>query len=120
MQIKKGYYKCTKCKEFLDRTFCEYRTVKYSRCDSIRTAWTTVKKRAGVSDLRMHDLRIFFNRVILQERLGFTPEEAGKYIGNSKEVNITHYSPISVELLSRKLGDKCFNEVLIEDDQLLN
>ena len=120
MQIKKGYYKCTTCKDFPDRTLCDYRIVIYSRCDSIRTAWATVKKRAGVSDLRMHDLRRFFNRVILQERLGFTPEEAGKYIGNSKEVNMTHYSPISVELLSRKLGSKSFSEVLVEADQLPN
>lgn len=112
MQSKKGYYKCIKCREVSDSNNCAYRKVLYSRCDSIKKSWTTIRKRAGVKDLHLHDLRRFFNRVILQERLGFSPEEAGRYIGNSEEVNRQHYSPISAESLERRINGRSFCDLI--------
>ena len=112
MKQKKGYYKCVKCREFPSRDECSFRQVVYSRCDSIKIAWDSVCKDAGVINLRLHDLRRFFNRSVLQERLGFTPEEAGKYIGNSTQVNKDHYSPISFELISKKMAKISFSEVV--------
>ncbi len=120
MFVKHGYYQCFKCKEFVDRTLCGHRQVSYSRCDSIKKSWATILRKAGVEDLHLHDLRRFFNRVILQERLGFTPEEAGCYIGNSREVNIEHYSPISADTLSKKIRNRSFSEVVSSNIGLLN
>ena len=71
-----------------------------------------MKEKAGIDDLRFHDLRRFFNRQILHERLRFTPEEAGQYIGNSAEVNRQHYSPIYADVLEKLFGKKSFTELL--------
>jgi integrase len=112
MQSKKGHYKCCKCREIADKEACDFRTVVYSRCNSIKTAWSTVREKTGIKDLNIHDFRRFFNRVILQERLNFSPEEAGRYIGNSRQVNLAHYSPISAETLERKINQRTFNELI--------
>ncbi len=112
MKVSKGYYKCIKCRDYEDISECECRVVTYSRCDSIRKAWTTVRKEAGIENLNVHDLRRFFNRVILQEKLGFTPEESGRYIGNSEIVNREHYSPISIATFERKINTKRFGELM--------
>jgi integrase len=112
MKVKKGYYKCFKCREYTDRNECKQRVITYSRCDSIKKAWGTIRREAGIDDLHVHDLRRFFNRVILQEKLGFTPEESGRYIGNSEEVNRDHYSPISTETFERKINTKKFGELI--------
>jgi len=110
-----GYFKCCKCKEFPDREECEYRIIEYSRCDSVRKAWSTIRKKANIEYLKLHDIRRFFNRCILQEKLGFSPLEAGCYIGNSEEVNLKHYSPISPETLDRKINNRSFEELVYEN-----
>ena len=112
MHVKLGHHQCSKCNEFLDISACEHRVVVYSRCNSIRKAWHTILKKAGVEDLVIHDFRRFFNRVILQEKLGFSPEESGRYIGNSEEVNREHYSPISAEIFERKIKQKRLGDLI--------
>jgi integrase len=112
MLVKKGYSKCSKCREHPKIDDCEYRSIIYSRCDSIKKAWTSVRKKAGVTDMVFHDIRRFFNRTILQEELGLTPEYAGRYIGNSKIVNMEHYSPISNDYLDKIIeGSNCFESI---------
>ncbi len=77
---------------------------------------TTVE---GIYGVDMQGQTTFVNPAA-SSMLGFTPEEAGCYIGNSREVNIEHYSPISADTLSRKLGEKSFNEVVFSNIGLPN
>jgi len=118
MKSKKGHYKCIRCNEYEDKELCEHRIVVYSRCDSVKTAWKSLCSKTGIEDLHVHDLRRFFNRVILQEKLGFTPEESGRYIGNSEDVNREHYSPISIETFERKICQTSFGELINENTYL--
>jgi integrase len=112
MMVAKGYRRCFKCGKFDDLSTCRHRIVTYSRCDSIKKVWKTVCRNSDVEDLHVHDLRRFFNRVILQEKLGFSPEESGRYIGNSEEVNREHYSPISNEIFEKKINHQSFFDLV--------
>ena len=112
MKRKKGYFNCARCSEHSDIYKCSSRQINFSRCDSIKKAWGTIKEKAGIEDLYLHDLRRFFNRVILQEKLGFSPEESGRYIGNTEEVNRDHYSPISIDVFERKINKNNFSELI--------
>ncbi len=82
---------------------CEHRIIRYSRCDSFKKSWANICRKTGIKDLQFKDLRRYFNKRVLQDRLGFSLHEAGWYIGNSKEVNEKHYSPITAEMLALKL-----------------
>jgi len=68
----------------------------------------------------MHDIRRFFNRVILQVRLGFTPEASGRSIGNSEIVNREHYCPISISTFEEKINTRRFAELLANSDFYAN
>jgi len=120
MKSKSGHYKCIRCREYEEKELCEHRIVVYSRCDSVQTAWGSLCRNTGIKDLHIHDLRQFFNRVILQEKLGFTPEESGHFIGNSEGVNREHYSPISIETFDRKISQKSFGDLINGQDAYLN
>jgi integrase len=112
MLAEKGYSKCCKCREYLNREDCMHRSIIYSRCNSVKKAWVNVRKKAGVSDIVLHDFRRFFNVTILQGSLRLTAENAGKYIGHSKKVNNDHYSPFPNELLDGIMeGNDCFESI---------
>jgi integrase len=119
MKSKRGHYKCIRCREYEDKELCEYRTVTYSRCDSVRKAWNTLCRKTGITDLHVHDLRRFFNRVYLQQTCGFQPLESGKYIGNSEEVNRDHYSTIDNEVFER-MSKFSFTGLINEEVSYLN
>ncbi|NQU63617.1 MAG: tyrosine-type recombinase/integrase [SAR324 cluster bacterium] len=89
------------------------RTVVYSRIDSVKRSWSSMKNRAGVTDLQIKDLRTFFN-LTLKNRFGFSSKEAGYYIGNSKEVNDLHYTPISIPQIQEKMKSSILTGRIIE------
>jgi len=119
MKSKRGHYKCVRCREYEDKELCEYRTVIYSRCDSVRKSWDTLCRKTGITDLHVHDLRRFFNRVYLQQTCGYQPHESGVYIGNSEKVNRDHYSTIDNEVFER-MSDYSFTGLINEDVSYLN
>lgn len=116
MELSSGHAKCVKCQHQSDRELCGFRKVIFSRCDSVKTAWKNICESAGIKDLQFKDLRRYFNKRVLQDRLGFSLQEAGWYIGNSKTVNEEHYSPISPDLIAYKLA-KRENTSLLETEQ---
>jgi len=97
------------------------REIQYSRVDSVKTAWKSLKKRAGVTNLQIKDLRTYFNYK-LKTYYGFSSKEAGSYIGNSKEVNDLHYTPISQEVIRHKMNLFPLGKVIGSpvDKELLN
>ncbi|MBT4641220.1 MAG: tyrosine-type recombinase/integrase [Deltaproteobacteria bacterium] len=119
MKSKRGHYKCIRCREYEDKELCEYRVIVYSRCDSIKTAWKTLCRDTGITDLHVHDLRRFFNRVYLQQTCGYQPHESGVYIGNSEEVNRSHYSTIDNEVFER-MSEFSFTGLINEEVSYLN
>jgi integrase len=103
---KKGMtVKCSRCSVFKLENTCEHRISNYSRCGSIQNAWESACSNAKVKDLRLHDLRRYFNRKVLQETLRFSPEEAGRYIGNDEKTNDYHYSPIKTEFFEMMMDN---------------
>jgi hypothetical protein len=78
------------------------KVIWYKRIDNIQKAWKIVKENAGIEDLQLKDLRTYFN-YHLKSVCGFTTKEAAAYLGNSEEINDRHYSPVSVEVVRRKL-----------------
>ena len=95
--------------------------VTYTRTDSIKRSWQSLKERAGVTDLQLKDLRTYFNHK-LKSMYGFSSKEAGWYIGNSKEVNDLHYSPVSLEIIQAKMNqfEKANQAVALESQVLMN
>ncbi len=80
------------------------RQVRYCRVDRVSRSWATLKRNAGIyDDLQVKDLRTYFNH-ILKSRYGFSSKEAGVYIGNSKEVNDAHYTPVSLMSIREKMA----------------
>jgi integrase len=86
-------------------------SVFYSRVDSIKTSWTSLKRKAGVTDIQVKDLRTYFNH-ILRSRYGFSSKEAGEYLGNSCFVNDMHYTPVSSSEMRSKLNRISFKSIL--------
>ena len=74
-----------------------------SRRGSLTKAWTKMKERNGIVDLQIKDLRTWFNHVI-KSYFGFSSKEASSYVGNSPRINELHYDPVSVDLISMKIG----------------
>ncbi len=87
------------------------RHVSYERVDSVKSAWGTVCKKAGVSDLRLHDLRRYFN-TFLKNHCLFSAKEAGAYVGNTEEVNDRHYTTVDPQLLQLKIRRISLTETL--------
>ena len=85
--------------------------VFYSRVDSIKTSWNTIKKRSGVQNIKIKDLRTYFNHM-LRSRFGFSSKEAGDYLGNSCYVNDMHYTPMSETEIRSKLDRVSFTNIL--------
>jgi len=83
----------------------------FSRTDSIKTSWKTLKRNAGVTDLQVKDLRTFFN-CLLSSKFGFSSIESGSYIGNSEEVNDKHYNFAQLSILQDKMGQHSISDVL--------
>ena len=103
---KKGMtVKCSRCSILKFDGVCDHRVIKYSRCGSIQSAWSLALSKAEVKELRVHDLRRYFNRKVLQETLRFSPEEAGRYIGNDEKTNDYHYSPIKTEFFEMMMDN---------------
>jgi integrase len=78
-------------------------TYEYHRVDSIKKTWATLVRVSGVDDVQLKDLRTWFNHRITSE-FGFSAKEAGAYIGNSEMINKRHYTPVSMDVVRRKLG----------------
>ncbi len=85
--------------------------IAYTRLDSIKRSWASLKQRADVHDLQVKDLRTYFNHT-LKSKFGFSSKEAGIYIGNSEEVNNLHYTPVSFSQIRAKMGLLFFNDGL--------
>jgi integrase len=83
--------------------------IMYTRLDSIKKSWGSLKERAEVHDLQVKDMRTYFNHT-LKSKFGFSSKEAGVYIGNSEEVNNLHYTPVSFSQIRTKMGLLNFNE----------
>ncbi|MBT4289628.1 MAG: tyrosine-type recombinase/integrase [Deltaproteobacteria bacterium] len=79
----------------------------YSRTDSIKTSWSSLKRRSGVEKIQVKDLRTYFNHV-LRSRYAFSSKEAGAYLGNSSYVNDMHYTPVSTKEMGSKLNSVSF------------
>lgn len=87
------------------------RHVSYERVDSVKNSWGTLKKKANVDDLRLHDLRRYFN-TFLKNHCLFSAKEAGAYVGNTDEVNDRHYTAINLGLLSEKIQQISLSEAI--------
>jgi integrase len=74
----------------------------YSRVDCLKHSFDSMKKIANVEDCQIKDFRTYFNHK-LKSFYGLTSKEAAKYLGNSREVNDLHYTPVSEELVQAKL-----------------
>lgn len=98
-------------------------TVFYTRVDSIKKSWGTLKDNAKVTDLQIKDLRTYFNH-LLKSKYGFSTKEAGAYIGNSQEINDKHYTPVSLDAIQQKISSLNLSEVIgageTESVQFLN
>ena len=82
-----------------------------TRQDFISKSWGTLKKRNGISDLQVKDLRNWFNHK-LKSHYGFTTKEASAYLGHSPEVNEYHYDPISEDVIQKKLNALTVTQLL--------
>ncbi|MBF0279888.1 MAG: tyrosine-type recombinase/integrase [SAR324 cluster bacterium] len=87
------------------------RNERYTRVDDVKKAWTNLKKRAGVMDLQLKDLRTYFNTV-LKNHFQFSSKEAGSYIGNSEVINDKHYTPILDSVLLAKMQQNTLGNVV--------
>jgi hypothetical protein len=83
--------------------------IVYTRLDSVKKSWGSLKERAEVHDLQVKDMRTYFNHT-LKSKFGFSSKEAGVNIGNSEEVNNLHYTPVSFSQIRTKMGLLNFNE----------
>ena len=88
------------------------RKERYTRVDNISRAWITLKRKAGIENLQLKDLRTYFNSVVLIGAYGFTNKEAGAYIGNSEAVNKQHYDAVSDGMIEIKMKSKSLSQVL--------
>jgi len=55
------------------------------------------------SKISGHKLRSFY---------GFSPKEAGAYIGNSDVINDLHYNPISFDMMKQKMKKFSLNKLI--------
>ena len=62
-------------------------------------------------NIQIKDLRTFFNWMLVHE-FGFSNKDAGKYIGNSVEVNKMHYDPYEEEFIRAKTNEQSFTQLL--------
>ena len=76
---------------------------KFVGVRDFRTAWNSLRQKAGLPDLQVKDLRTFFNW-LLGTKSDLSNKELGCYIGNSERVNLEHYTPVNLESSSEKLG----------------
>ncbi|MCP4754793.1 MAG: tyrosine-type recombinase/integrase [Proteobacteria bacterium] len=83
----------------------------FSRVDSIKNSWKSLKEKAGVTDLQLKDLRTFFNSIV-RSQFGFNSKESGTYIGNSEAVNKKHYDFAMISVMRDKMESNSFGELL--------
>ena len=76
-----------------------------SRRDSVQGSWERLKELHGLEDFQITDLRTWISHV-LKKRFGFTTKEVDAYIGHSSQVNESHYDPISLDLIVKKMGGR--------------
>lgn len=77
-----------------------------TRLDSVKKSWESLLSEADIVNLQVKDLRTHFNS-ILKSKYHFTDLEASAYLGNSPEVNRTHYTvvdPLIVRGKSREIS----------------
>ena len=70
---------------------------------SIKRAWASLKKRYGIEDLIVKDLRTWFNHV-LKSRYRYSTRVLSSYLGHTPRVKKDHYDPISLDLIQQKLS----------------
>ena len=106
-------------REALDVIESQPRTVRWvfpkpdgTRRDSLKRSWASLKRRNGVKDFQLKDLRTWFNHVLKSE-FGFTTKEASAYLGHSPDVNEAHYDPVSEKVVREKLGVKSLTATLL-------
>jgi len=99
-------------KELHDSQFVFHRTVRVGRnsgllvskrIDNLKKAFSKLLESAGVEGVLFKDLRTYFNHLLVS-RYGFSNKEASSFIGNSPEVNLRHYDPISPTVIREKTG----------------
>ena len=99
-------------KELHDSQFVFHRTVRVGRnsgllvskrIDNLKKAFSKLLESAGVEGVLFKDLRTYFNHLLVS-RYGFSNKEASSFIGNSPEVNLLHYDPISPTVIREKTG----------------
>ena len=66
---------------------------------------------AGVEGVMLKDLRTYFNHLLVS-RYGFSNKEASSLIGNSPEVNLKHYDPVSLSVIRNKTGGLPISELI--------
>ena len=99
-------------KELHDSQFVFHRTIRVDRnsgllvskrIDNLKKAFSKLLESAGVEGVLFKDLRTYFNHLLVS-RYGFSNKEASSFIGNSPEVNLRHYDPISPTVIREKTG----------------
>ena len=107
-------------KEVHPSQFVFYRTYKrgrdtasrvFKRVDNLKKAFSKLTDIAGVEGVMLKDLRTFFNHLLVS-RYGFSNKEASSLIGNSPEVNLKHYDPVSLSVIRNKTGGLPISELI--------
>ena len=107
-------------KEVHPSQFVFYRTYKrgrdtaspvFKRVDNLKKAFSKLTGIAGVEGVMLKDLRTYFNHLLVS-RYGFSNKEASSLIGNSPEVNLKHYDPVSLSVIRNKTGGLPISELI--------
>ena len=81
------------------------------RIDDLKKSFSKLLEIAGVEGLTFRDLRKFLNHKLVS-RYGLSNKEASSYIGNSPEVNLRHYDPISPDVIRSKTSGMPLSEMI--------
>lgn len=85
---------------------------------NLRKPWGHIRKRAGLSDVRLHDLRHSFASFAIAE--GVTLAVIGKLLGHKKTATTERYAHLSedyVTIASNKIGEKIGSMMNISRNQ---
>ena len=116
-------------KEVYPSQFVFYRTYKkgrgisssvFKRIDNLKKAFSKLMGLAGVEGVLFKDLRTYFNHLLVS-RYGFSNKEASSLIGNSPEVNLKHYDPVSLSVIRNKTGGLPISKLIgLNQPQFIN
>ena len=116
-------------KEVYPSQFVFYRTYKkgrgisssvFKRIDNLKKAFSKLMGLAGVEGVLFKDLRTYFNHLLVS-RYGFSNKEASSLIGNSPEVNLKHYDPVSLSVIRNKTGGLPISKLIgLDQPQFIN